>query len=45
VESDQDRQAFSFDGPTIERLLSTEPLAPSGAACLYLAWQHRSSIL
>jgi hypothetical protein len=45
VESGQDRQAFSFDGSTIERLLSTEPFAPSGAACLYLAWQHRSSVI
>lgn len=45
VVSGADRQAFSFDAPTIERLLSTEPLAPSGAACLYLAWQHRTAIV
>jgi hypothetical protein len=41
----RDRQEFTFDGPVIERLLSTQPIAPSGAACLYLAWQHRASIL
>jgi hypothetical protein len=41
----RDRQEFTFDGPTIERLLSTQPMAPSGAACLHLAWQHRASIL
>jgi transcriptional regulator with XRE-family HTH domain len=40
-----DRQEFTFDGPTIERLMSTQPIAPSGAACLNLAWQHRASIL
>ncbi|WP_344266227.1 hypothetical protein [Actinomadura napierensis] len=45
VVSSDDRQAFNFDGPTIERLLRTEPIAPSGAACLYLAWQHRDAII
>ncbi|TDB85671.1 transcriptional regulator [Actinomadura sp. KC216] len=45
VVSGDDRQAFNFDGPTIERLLSTEPIAPSGAACLSLAWQHRDAIV
>lgn len=36
---------FAFDGETIGRLLATEPLTPSGAACLTLAWQHRDSVL
>jgi hypothetical protein len=40
-----ERQAFTFDHATIRRLLDTEPLAPSGAACLHLAWEHRASIL
>jgi transcriptional regulator with XRE-family HTH domain len=40
-----DRQEFTFDEQTIERLMSTQPIAPSGAACLQLAWQHRASIL
>ena len=43
-EGDVDREVFSFDGPTIQRLLTTEPLAPSGAACLRLAWKHRAVI-
>jgi hypothetical protein len=40
-----ERQAYTFDHATITRLLDTEPLAPSGAACLRLAWEHRASIL
>jgi transcriptional regulator with XRE-family HTH domain len=40
-----DRQQFTFDGSTIHDLLTTEPMAPSGAACLNLAWQHRESVL
>ena len=40
-----ERQEFTFDGPTIDRLMSTQPIAPSGAACLHLAWHHRASIL
>jgi hypothetical protein len=39
------REQFQFDGPTIDRLLMTEPLAPSGAACLSLAWRHRAAVL
>jgi hypothetical protein len=38
-------ERFTFDGATIDHLLSTEPMAPSGAACLMLARQHRESIL
>ena len=30
---------------TIECLLSTEAIAPSGAACLTLACQHRAALL
>ena len=41
-EGDVDREVFLFDGPTIERLLTTQPLAPSGAACLYLAREHQA---
>ncbi len=43
-EGDVDREVFSFNGPTIQRLLTTEPLAPSGAACLTLAWEHQAAI-
>jgi transcriptional regulator with XRE-family HTH domain len=40
-----DRHQFTFDGATIYELLANEPMAPSGAACLHLAWQHRESLL
>jgi hypothetical protein len=35
---------YVFDDATIERLLATEAVAPSGAACLTLACQHRSAL-
>ena len=44
VTSGRDRQQFAFDGSTIHDLLTTEPMAPSGAACLYLAWEQRESL-
>lgn len=34
-----------FTAETIDRLLTTEPLAAPGAACLALAWQHRQRLL
>jgi transcriptional regulator with XRE-family HTH domain len=39
------REGLSFDGATVERLLTGETVAPSGAACLQLAWQHRAQLL
>jgi hypothetical protein len=45
VRSADDRQGLSFDGATVERLLAGQTVAPSGAACLHLAWQHRASLL
>jgi hypothetical protein len=45
VASGPDRQQFTFGDSTIYDLLTTEPMAPSGAACLYLAWQHQSWLL
>ncbi|GAB3818022.1 helix-turn-helix domain-containing protein [Micromonospora zhanjiangensis] len=44
-EGEVDAEEFSFDGPTIHRLLTSESMAPSGAACLHLAWEHREVIL
>ncbi len=41
----QNQEQFTFDHAMINRLLTTESMAPSGAACLSLAWQHRGSIL
>jgi hypothetical protein len=45
VTSGQERQQFTFDGSTIHDLLTNEAMAPSGAACLYLAWQHQALVL
>jgi regulator of RNase E activity RraA len=45
VSIDSDRQQFAFDDATIRRLLTSEPMAPSGAGCLRLAWQHRLAVL
>jgi hypothetical protein len=41
----RDHEQFTFDSATIDHLLTTESMAPSGAACLSLAWQHRVYIL
>lgn len=45
VTSGPGRQQFTFEHSTIRDLLTTEPMAPSGAACLHLAWEHRASLL
>jgi hypothetical protein len=45
VASGPDRRQFTFDESTIDDLLTTEPMAPSGAACLYLARQHQGLLL
>jgi len=45
VTSGRGREQFTFDESMIDELLTAEPLAPSGAACLYLAWQHRERLL
>jgi hypothetical protein len=34
-----------FTEENVERLVLEEPMAPPGAACLYLAWQHRDLLL
>ena len=38
-------QAFPFDEPTVTGLLADGHIAPSGAACLALAWEHRATLL
>lgn len=40
-----DGQEYCFDEPTVQRLLAGGQLAPSGAACLALAWEHRAAVL
>jgi hypothetical protein len=44
-EGEVDAEEFNFNESCVERLLTTEPMAPSGAACLRLAWLHRTDIL
>lgn len=34
-----------FEHRVVERLLTTEPMAPAAAACLELAWRHRDALL
>ena len=34
-----------FTEENVERLLAHEPMAPPGAACIHLAWQHREQLL
>ena len=34
-----------FEHRNVERLLTSEPLAPAAAACLDLAWRHRDVLL
>jgi hypothetical protein len=38
-------RGIPFNEERVEQLLVDEPMAPAAAACLALAWQHRSSIL
>jgi len=33
-----------FTESTVTRLLTSEPMTSSGAACLALAWQHRAQL-
>ena len=36
---------FGCAPENVERLLAHEPMAPPGAACIHLAWQHREQLL
>jgi len=38
-------EQFVFDEAKVRRLLTTEDLAPSGAACLSLVWGHHAPAL
>jgi len=38
-------EGVPFTAQTVERLLTREPMAPPGAACLALAWRHRDTLL
>jgi transcriptional regulator with XRE-family HTH domain len=45
VAAGEGSRQFTFDDGTIHRLLAKNSVAPSGAACLYLASAHKSAIL
>lgn len=38
-------EQYEFNDETVHRLLATEPMAPSGAACLLQAWNHRNALV
>ncbi len=38
-------EGIPFTGESVRRLLSSEPMASPGAACLALTWRHRDRIL
>jgi hypothetical protein len=38
-------EGVPFTAQNVERLLTREPMAPPGAACLALAWRHRDTLL
>ncbi|AEH08722.1 MULTISPECIES: helix-turn-helix domain-containing protein [Protofrankia] len=41
----QASEGIPFTHATVRRLIEHEPLAPSAAACLELAWRHRGTLL
>ncbi|CUU57866.1 Transcriptional regulator, contains XRE-family HTH domain [Parafrankia irregularis] len=41
----QAHEGIPFTQASLRRLVDTEPLAPSAAACLELAWRHRETLL
>jgi len=43
-EGEVDAEEFTFDQATVDRLLASQSLAPSGAGSLHLAWLHRDEI-
>ncbi len=45
VGDDAAAEGVPFTQAAVDRILSSEPLASPGAACLALAWEHRSILL
>jgi hypothetical protein len=43
-EGEVDAAEYTFDRATVDRLLASRSLAPSGAGSLHLAWLHRDEI-
>jgi hypothetical protein len=42
---DSPNVGLTFDQETIDQLIAEERVAPSSAACLHLAWQHRTQLI
>ena len=38
-------EGVPFTAESVERILTSEPMASPGAACLALAWKHRHHLL
>lgn len=45
VSNGRETHFYDYNEATVRRLLDTAPLAPSGAASLALAWEHRGQLL
>jgi hypothetical protein len=45
VDTRRAAEGIPFTEENVTRLLTSEPMAPPGAACLALAWQHRTALL
>jgi hypothetical protein len=41
----EDTEGIPFTEANVRRFLTEEPMAPPGAACLALAWEHRAMLL
>lgn len=44
LDNNQSAGGLPFTATTVQRLLNSEPISPSSAACLALAWRHRKSL-
>jgi hypothetical protein len=45
IDGEASATGVAFTESNVRRLLDDEPIAPPGAACLELAWQHREMLL
>lgn len=45
LDNHQSARGLPFTETTVKRFLNSEPLSPSSAACLELAWRHRQSLM
>jgi hypothetical protein len=45
LRGDRSSAGIPFTKENVDRLVLDEPMAPPGAACLYLAWEHRDLLL